>query len=426
MKTSLKPKSSGIKGWDSLPQWIRYGCLSLSVLGFWVNSTQAVTNPEAEMAPVPDEAFAQALRDSKNLLRWHMGAQFHPAPWDADVAPIGWTTPDPPSAANILSDDISQRFTAAPGVTEFVIDLGEFYAVDRLLLRNLGTSGTIRLATANALLPPESRRWSQLGGDIVLDPQAAYLTRELPRQEVRFLRMRFAISGGGELGPFFLGGDLSIGDAAPSLPDSETLYADPDATMVGLNLATIPIGARITHVSSGNPLDAPYLIDDDPESPFTFYLEDGDSIFVVAYPETYRFDRAVYLMESGRGTLELYGFTQLPDILTEGEKTQTVRIPEEFFADREPAASLVIEEPTNFASMELNQLDARYMMVRWIGINNPTPRFVVSKFAAIGSIPEQFAAYQVMQVFTFASPETEPTPETTPTDDPPRLPAASP
>jgi len=306
-----------------------------------VQGGSAVENPSIaptkgiEVSSIPPITTRELLNKPKNLARWHMGAVLFSA-HAGPLQPFNWRDADNgESAGLLLGDDPSASLELTPDVYKYVIELNDFYLVDRFTFKNFNAVGSLQVFAANSLVRADSKEWKPLTEPIKFD-QEGYVSARFDEVDTRHLMVIFDIVQTGSIGIFGVYGDMSLAETRiprtrEDAEQVEMMETDPQ-NMTKFNFGSLHGGSRVTHVSQGDVEGVQNLIDDDVESFYQFPEDSEEDVMIVDMTEQHEVNRVAMLFESGPGVFDFYMTNDLPEDMEVIEETEGV-VPGEADAD---------------------------------------------------------------------------------------------
>lgn len=296
--------------------------LLILVLGGFHPLTGAPHGGSSQIVQIQNPSEEQLQLLPKNLSRWHLGAEILlPNPnggftrltaSDAVGHPVG----------PFLMDDETGAVDLNAGTHDFVIDLGDFYPLARFSSISFGAIGSIRVRASDVLTELNPERWVQLGREIEFSEEDVIDLR-FPLTDTRFLWVQLDLENTSAFGTFNALGLMNLSNVA--MRPAATSGNNGGVSMENAgnvdnagqetapyDYATLYSGARVTHVSSGDPRIANFLIDDDILTYYEFPHDPEGATFIIDLENERSLDYISLLMESGPGTLELYFADELP------------------------------------------------------------------------------------------------------------------
>ncbi len=371
------------------------------------------------MQPVPESAVTRIDEQAVNLLTWQMDIALFELGDAGEWTPVERSSQGTSETVASLLASAKARTVELPDSTiSFAVDLRDFYLIDRVFLEAKGQSGSLRLAFADDLLSPENNGWARPIGP-------AQFSNEAPTDlgfspvEARFVWITVEGSAPLSISALSLFGDLTLADVGSALPPFVSWPMNTDTNLwQTIDLGSRPAGARVTHLSRSGLGNPNALIDTDPATLFSVESAPEPFYFLVELADVYPVMRAALHMDPAAGRLALYGFTQLPEALEvsspeSDESFGKIRIPSDFTETYVPLASVHLEEPTDYAELNIEGHSLKYALVQWT--TNPHTLSATS-FSIYGNVPAPFDLYTISNVLTApdlapAEPQTNPTPE---------------
>jgi len=274
-----------------------------------------------QLIEVPEPTQEELLDHPKNLARWHMKATMYDAS-GGSLDPLNWEETDSAqSMGALLTDDPTARYAIAPGQSRFVIDLGDFFIIERFNFKSFTAQGDAQLYYSESLEPPNARAWKTLGQHASFTSETI-VTPTFQPTETRYLMVVLDISRGGDIGNLGAFGNLSLAEVRLAKSDRDENTATDtsrgtDRNAVKLNYASASADSRIAYVSSGEAPASIAMIDDDVETFYRFDEADEENVVIIDLQEQREVNRVSMLFASGPGEFNFYVLNRLPDDLQE-------------------------------------------------------------------------------------------------------------
>ncbi|MEO0793560.1 MAG: hypothetical protein AAFX93_00270 [Verrucomicrobiota bacterium] len=295
--------------------------LSFTTVTLSANTDATSPNPDSEEAisllEVPELTQEELLDKQKNLARWHMNAVMYDASADF-LNPITWEETDSTeSLGALMTDDPTAAFSAPVGISRFVIDLSDFYIIDRFNFKNFTAVGSVQLFYSDSLNTPDAKSWVAVDDPQSFDSEAV-LSPTFTPFESRYLMVLLDITQPGDIGNMGAFGNLSLAEVklGANKRDEDIAVdtsAKTNAKPVKFNYASAGADSRVTYVSSGVAGEANSMIDDDVESFYDFEGGDEESIVIVDLGEQREVNRVSMLFDSPPGEFDFFIVNKLPD-----------------------------------------------------------------------------------------------------------------
>lgn len=396
---------------------------------------------------IQDPSSEQLQLLPKNLARWHLGARL--------LLPgsTGGFEVIPPSAQDripegiLLQDDETAGVSLDSGSHHFVIDLGRFHNVGRFMSMSFGATGRLKLSASDTLQDLTSPDWVQLGREVPFQMNDIIDFR-FPLTDTRYLWVEADIEEPGELGNFSAMGILNLTnvDYAPKWSNAASTgeqSTGPDAVgtrqTTPFDFGTIYSGARVSHVSDGDPRIANFLIDDDL---LTYYEIPGgstNSVMIFDLQEDRDLESISLIMESGPGTIEVYFSNKLPfdasaqnfednttvrywsdpdtgrplllassrtyDLalarqFAQNSKFQTIEVDTSYLEQMGVAHSVRVETGEGRIQVPIPRTSARFVIIRWIPEVEIPMGLRIFEVSMIGRIPTEEPVVEVVSAPT--------------------------
>ena len=213
----------------------------------------------------------------------------------------------------LLGDDESKTYSIATGEKFFTLDLGDFYNLNRFFFDSLTAQGHVEIKVSNTLRYKDSTRWIAVTEPIEFKFGDS-VNIVFPMIEGRFVRINFSIIKEGRISSFGLFGETTIAETEVRKTDEEiTEKIDPVVVeTITHDFASLHTGSNITHVSSGDLVNANSMIDDDVLTFYNFAGDARESVLVVDIDKQSDVDRISLLLDAGRGKMDFYFLDELP------------------------------------------------------------------------------------------------------------------
>ncbi len=282
----------------------------------------------------------------KNLTRWHLGARLLVPTGNGGYLTYNYETQEKTPLGKFLDDDETETVELSAGTHELVVDMGDILSVSRFFCLSFNAGGQISLFGSNTLLDIDSDKWTPLGRTVPFQPETTMDVR-FPLADLRFLRVKFDITQPGGLGSIgamgllatsqieFVGipaakssaSDIGTGSYQKEREEDIADGADPgeeDATFtenaagaLRFDYGKLYSGSRVTHLSTGDPRLANFLIDDDVLTYYEVPPQENTALFIIRLPVDSQVDYVSMVLESGDATMELWFLNDLPEGLQE-------------------------------------------------------------------------------------------------------------
>ena len=214
----------------------------------------------------------------------------------------------------LLGDDESVTYRIKAGETTFTLDLGDFYNINRFHFESLSAQGRIEIQVSNTLRDKDSNRWITVAEPMEFIPGNP-VNIVFPMIEGRFVNIIFSIQEEGEISSFNIFGDTTVAEIETrEYEEVIPLALDPaSGKTVTHDYASLHTGSNISHVSSGDLVNANSMIDDDIRSYYDFAQNAGESVLVLDLENQSDIDRISLLLDSGQGKMDFYFLDKLPE-----------------------------------------------------------------------------------------------------------------
>ena len=338
----------------------------------------------------------------KNLARWHMEASLILVDEKGRYRPLAIDEARDNSAAVFLHDDETLTYRLDRGPYSIIVDLGDFYPLDRFFFLSYEAIGTLDVAVSTTLRPLASNRWNKVIDGAEYESEAAN-NYTFPVAETRYILLQFQTEIPGDIGFLGVYGQTSIAETEFQRERAETADAGlEEGETISYDYASLYTGSEITHISSGDFVSANVMIDDDFMTYYEFSPDESESILVLDIKESSRLNKLSMLFESDPGTLEFYIVTDLKDAFAGEEpelashdlsgqtvvrqltaaagpfravmaanleaNTRIVTLTSGFFDEREPIVTHVAEQREDRVRLQFGfeNITGRYLLLRWL------------------------------------------------------------
>ena len=319
----------------------------------------------------------EATNEAKNLAQMNCGAQIECIMPDGRLATIGARTAQNANPTALIMDDDTISCPLQGGDTTFVIALPKAALLDRFTFVNENASayGELKISVSNYRLPANSSKWTEVEGVIPFARKRLFNLSMLG-VEAKYVRLSFHVEKEGQIAALGLYGQESLekfserqGRVMQVHNQARTFNLE---DVVNFNFANSYARAHVVYVSSGSPLSAKRMIDDDTVTSFHFSKTDPHPTVIVELADREQLHRvsALYKMQAGR--LDVYLADELPNDLR----------------DLTPIAS--VTDPGNGkAAVNFNPHSARYVALRWTpdSSQNYNDTFELAEINAFGDVP---------------------------------------
>ncbi len=364
--------------------------LQAPTLGEDVNLRELVALDESVLRLMP-----------KNLARWHMAASLILVDEKGRYRPLSINEARDVSAAAFLHDDETLTYRLESGPYSIILDLGDFYPLDRFFFLSLEAIGTLDVAVSTTLRPLSSNRWNKVVDGAEYASEAAN-NYTFPIAEARYVLLQFQTEKPGDIGFLGVYGQTSIAETEFQREKAESaVAAAEEGETIGYDYASLYTGCEITHISSGDFISANVMIDDDFLTYYEFSPDEPEAILLLDIKESSRLNKLSMLFDSDPATLEFYIVNDLEELFA-GEvpefasndrsgkirvrqltaaagpfravmaanleaNTRIVTLASGFFDEREPIVTHVAEQRVDRVRLqfEFENITGRYLLLRW-------------------------------------------------------------
>jgi hypothetical protein len=345
--------------------------LAFLLFGGFAMPTVFATELTAEIE-VPNEA--------KNLAQMNCGAQIECIMPDGRLATIGARTAQNANPTALIMDDDTISCPLQGGDTTFVIALPKAALLDRFTFvnENAAAYGELKISVSNYRLPVNSSKWTEVEG-VVPFARKRLFNLSMLGVEAKYVRLSFHVEKEGQIAALGLYGQESLERFAQKqgrVVQVRNLARTSNLEdVVNFNFANSYAHAHVVYVSSGSPLAAKRMIDDDTVTSFNFSKTDPHPTVIVELVDREQLHRvsALYKMQVGR--LDVFLANELPN--DPGD-----------LHDLTPIAS--VTDPGNGkAAVNFNPHGARYVALRWTpdSSQKSNDNFELAEINAFGDVP---------------------------------------
>ncbi len=355
---------------------INFGRLVLSILGALAFSGALIqTSLAAEPATAAEESNA-----AKNLARMNCGAKIDCITPDGRLVAVPSAGEKNSSAAALIMDDDTLSCPLQEGETTFIISFPKTLLLDRFTFinENAEVQGEMKIAVSNYRLPADSLKWTEVSGKTAFTRKRLF-NLSMVGVEARYVKLSFHVEKGGRIAALGLFGGVSLEKFANRqngvIRIANTLTTHRLEDMLNFNFANLYAKARVVFVSSGAPVAARSMIDDDTMTAFRFALSDPHPTVIVELAARERLHRvsALYQMQAGR--LDVYLLKELAE--NPGDLTGAKYI-----------SSVTDRDAQGKAAVDFDPQGARYVALRWTPAERDNPReFEIAEINAFGDMP---------------------------------------
>jgi hypothetical protein len=355
---------------------INFGRIVLSILGGLAFSG-ALIQPSlaADAAPAAEESNA-----AKNLARMNCGAKIDCITPDGRLVAVPNAGEKNASAAALIMDDDTLSCPLQEGETTFIISFPKTSLLDRFTFvnENAEVQGEMRIAVSNYRLPADSPKWTDVSGKTEFTSKRLF-NLSMVGVEARYVKLSFHVEKGGRIASLGLFGGVSLEKFA-NRQNSIVRVANTLAThrledMLNFNFANLYAKARVVFVSSGAPMAARSMIDDDSMTAFRFAPSDPHPTVIVELAARERLHRVSALYKMQAGQLDVYLLKELAE--NPGDLTSAKYI-----------SSVTDRDAEGKAAVDFDPQGARYVALRWTPAEPDNPRgFEMAEINAFGDMP---------------------------------------
>ena len=355
---------------------INFGRFVLSILGALALSGALV---QMSLAAEPATAAAES-NAAKNLARMNCGAKIDCITPDGRLVAVPNAGEKNSSAAALIMDDDTLSCPLQEGETIFIISFPKTSLLDRFTFinENAEVQGEMKIAVSNYRLPAHSPKWTDVSGKTSFTSKRLFNLSTVG-VEARYVKLSFHVEKGGRIAALGLFGGVSLEKFASRqngvIRLTNTLATHRLEDALNFNFANLYAKARVVFVSSGVPVAARSMIDDDTMTAFRFAPADPHPTVIVELAAQERLHRVSALYKMQAGQLDVYLLKELaenPGDLTAAKYISSV-------TDREAAGK---------AAVDFDPQGARYVALRWTPAAPNNPRgFEMAEINAFGHMP---------------------------------------
>lgn len=325
------------------------------------------------------DPVAEESNTAKNLARMNCGAKIDCITPDGRLVAVSNTGEKDSGAAALIMDDDTLSCPLQEGETTFIISFPKTSLLDRFTFinENAGVQGEMKIAVSNYRLPANSPKWTDVSGKTAFTSKRLF-NLSMVGVEARYVKLSFQVTKGGQIAALGLFGGVSLEKYA-NRQHSVTRVANSLPTrrvedMLNFNFANLYAKARVVFVSSGAPVSARSMIDDDTMTAFHFASVDPHPTVIVELATTERLNRvsALYKMQTGR--LDLYLLNELAE--NPGDLTGAIHI-----------SSVTDRDAQGKAAVNFDPQGARFVVLRWTPAEKEPREFEIAEINAFGDMP---------------------------------------
>ena len=355
---------------------INFGRIVLSVLGLLALSGALIqTSLAAEPATAAEQSNA-----AKNLARMNCGAKIDCITPDGRLVAVPSAGEKNSSAAALIMDDDTLSCPLQEGETTFIISFPQTSLLDRFTFvnENAEVQGEMRIAVSNYRLPADSPKWTDVSGKTEFTSKRLF-NLSMVGVEARYVKLSFHVEKGGRIASLGLFGGVSLEKFANRqngiVRVANTLATHRLEDMLNFNFANLYAKARVVFVSSGAPVAARSMIDDDTMTAFRFAPSDPHPTVIVELAARERLHRVSALYKMQAGQLDVYLLKELAE--NPGDLTGAKYI-----------SSVTDRDAEGKAAVDFDPQGARYVALRWTPAEPGNPRgFEMAEINAFGDMP---------------------------------------
>jgi len=275
----------------------------------------------------------------------------------------------------LLGEDAADSITLPVGTTDITIVLNHPSYVSRFSSFSYGAAGSVTVESRLA----NDDEWTVLNEDVAIEKKKA-IESTFPIEQARFIRLTFDIESEGDIGKLaFVGEDTfeQVSSRENVEFDEQENEMSESVRMVPFDFSSVPNGAQITHVSSGDPEEVYKMTDDDVATTYAFDPTEPEHVVLFDMNAEKTLDRVSTVLEAKRGKLEIYMLNTLPENIRQMESEDgeisvgEIQFDDEFFDPIEPAVEKAFESELDRLQIDLDTQQARFVLIRWI--KDPVP-----------------------------------------------------
>lgn len=333
----------------------------------------------------------EVANTAKNIARLNCGAKIElvtAAGRPASMKDDGGAAVNP---SLLITDDPTLSYALGEGETTFIISFPRTSLVDRFTFvnENAAAAGDLTVAVSDYQLPATSSKWKPVSGSVAFT-QKRLFDLSMVGVEARYVKLSFRAEKAGRIASLGLYGGESLrafgernAQVLRGARDGgsefgflrETDNTDNVADAVNFNFANVYAKARVVYVSSGTPIAATRMIDDDIATSFRFAPTDLHPTAIIELARRERLHRVSTLFKMETGRLEVY---LLDELKADPADLSGAKL----------AASMVERTRDGKGAVNFDADGARYVALRWTPeqTGRETP-FEVAEIKAFGDVP---------------------------------------
>jgi len=285
-------------------------------------------------------------------------------------------------AAILLGDDEAAVFDLGTGRTQAIIELFDFFTVERALFRSYGAQGEVSIAASDRSLNANSGDWQ-----VLLDPTAFDRNNSvnLPFEPVdaKFILVTLDVQTPGPVGALGVFGLPGLDSSTPEFLNNPEMIGELLALgspPVPFDFASLYSGSNIIAVDSGDVRTANGMIDDDVTTFHEFVDAQFENIMVIDLGYDYSINRLSLVLESSPGSLEVYAFEALPPEIAEVEDdgeglSSVVELDADFFDELTAEFVRFFYSDNERIQLSFPEITSRYIVIRWLGIESTVAKY---------------------------------------------------
>ncbi|MEY2489482.1 MAG: hypothetical protein QOC70_1424 [Verrucomicrobiota bacterium] len=356
---------------------INFGRVALSIFGALAFSG-ALIQPTSAAQPAP---AAEESNRAKNLARMNCGAKIDCITPDGRLVAVPSAGEKNSSAAALIMDDDTLSCPLQEGETTFIISFPKTSLLDRFTFinENAGVQGEMKIAVSNYRLPADSPKWTEVSGKTAFTSKRLF-NLSMVGVEARYVKLSFHVEKGGRIAALGLFGGVSLEKFASRQNShtrriANTLTTHRTEDMLNFNFANLYAKARVVFVSSGAPVAAQSMIDEDTATTFRFAPSDSHPTVIVELAAREHLHRVSALYKMQPGQLDVYLLKELGE--NPGNLTQAKYI-----------SSVTDQDAQGKTAVDFDPQGARYVALRWTPAEPDSLRgFEMAEINAFGEMP---------------------------------------
>ena len=317
-----------------------------------------------------------------NLAPWYLGTSVN------EVTPTGNTIPSEGESPFVSADETT-KIAQNSGTHLYLIEFDQFHLIEQFQLTCYEGKGLLSLSYCDVSAPPQSTRWKVAAEPTPFSP--GEITLHLNPLEARFLLIKFENTEPSTFGALGLFGAPRVEQANTSVKGGigrSALSTLLPSQLASVDFASMSMGGKITHISSGDPKKIPYLIDDNVQTNFLFDKDASENVLIIGLDELRNISLISMTFEAPKGTFEFFPLRELPSFSR--SDTGKVRLEENFFQKVKPSVTKSTDGKKGALQAQMTPTAMRYLLIRWVGDpkSGKTP-FSIKEINVIAKVPKE-------------------------------------